>query len=130
MIADGHPFRECGRLTNSQAGNSLTRISVNGATIVDVSSFHDEFSRAFRFFDGYGRNRDAWIDCMTDLHGPKALSSLRLPAGESIEIVLKDSATMANSYPEIFAELLRLVRYANNLYGEAQKDVRISVVEA
>jgi RNAse (barnase) inhibitor barstar len=108
----------------------LTRISVNGATIVDGPSFHDEFSRAFRFVDGYGRNREAWIDCMTDLHGPNALSDLRLPAGESIEIVLKGSAAMAKSYPAIFAELLRLVRYANNLYGEAQKDIRINLVEA
>jgi RNAse (barnase) inhibitor barstar len=98
--------------------------------MVDWPSFHDEFSRAFRFFDGYGRNRDAWIDCMTDLHGPNALSGLRLPAGEPIEIVLKDSATMGKSYPQIFAELLRLVRYANNLYAEAEEDVRITVIEA
>jgi len=67
---------------------------------------------------------------MTDLHGPKALSGLQLPAGESIEIVLNDSATVVKSYPEIFAELLRLVRYANNLYAEALKDVRITVIEA
>lgn len=67
---------------------------------------------------------------MTDLHGPNALSGLRLPAGEWIEIVLNDSATVAKSYPEIFAELLRLVRYANNLYAEALKDVRITVIEA
>ena len=67
---------------------------------------------------------------MTDLHGPNALSGLRLPAGEPIEIVLNGSATMAKSYPEIFSELLRLVRYANNLYAEALKDVRITVIEA
>jgi RNAse (barnase) inhibitor barstar len=97
---------------------------------VNWPSFHDEFSRAFRFVDGYGRNRDAWIDCMTDLHGPNALSGLRLPAGEPIEIVLNGSATMVKSHPEIFAELLRLVRYANNLYAEAQEDVRITVIEA
>jgi hypothetical protein len=108
----------------------LTRININGATIVGWPSFHDEFSRAFRFFDGYARNREAWIDCMTDLHGPKALSGLRLPAGESIEIVLNDSATVAKSYPEIFSELQRLVRYANNLYAEAQKEVRITLIEA
>ena len=108
----------------------MTRIYVNGATIVGWPSFHDEFSRAFRFFAGYGRNRDAWIDFMTDLHGPKALNGLRLPAGESIEIVLNDSAILAKSHPEIFAELLRLVRYANNLYAEAQKDIRITVIEA
>lgn len=67
---------------------------------------------------------------MTDLHGPNALSGLRLPAGDPIEIVLNDSATLAQSYPHIFAELLRLVRYANNLYAEAQEDVRITVIEA
>ena len=44
----------------------MARINVNGAAIVDWDSFHDEFQRAFRFFDGYGRNGDAWIDCMTD----------------------------------------------------------------
>ena len=109
---------------------SLTRIYINGATMVGWPSFHDEFSRAFQFFDGYARNRDAWIDCMTDLHGPNALSSLRLPAGEQIELVLNDSATLVKSFPAIFAELLRLVRYANNLYAEAQKDVRITLTEA
>lgn len=67
---------------------------------------------------------------MTDLHGPNALSGLRLPVGEQIEIVLNDSATMVKSFPAIFAELLRLVRYANNLYAEALKDVRITVIEA
>ena len=67
---------------------------------------------------------------MTDLHGPKALSGLRLPAGESVEIVLSDSATVAKSHPEILSDLLRLVRYANNLYAEAQKDVRITIIEA
>ena len=108
----------------------MTRISVNGATIVDWPSFHDEFSRTFRFFDGYKRNREAWIDCMTDLHGPNALSGLRLPAGEPIELVLNGSAAMAKSHPEIFSELLRLVRYANNLYAEALEDVRITVIEA
>jgi len=37
---------------------------------------------------------------------------------------------VANSYPEIFADLLRLVRYANNLNAEAQKDIRITLIEA
>jgi RNAse (barnase) inhibitor barstar len=108
----------------------LARIHVNGAAIFDWPSFHDEFSRAFRFFDRYGRNRDAWIDCMTDLHGPNALSGLRLPADEPIEIVLNDSATLAKSYPEMFAELVTLVRYANDRYAEAQERVRITVIEA
>lgn len=29
-------------------------------------SFHDLFARSFAFPDYYGRNMDAWIDCMED----------------------------------------------------------------
>jgi len=108
----------------------LARIHVNGAAIADWPSFHDEFSRAFRFFDGYGRNPNAWIDCMTDLHGPRALSDLQLPPDEPIEIILKDSASLATSYPEILAELLILVQFANDRYAQARQRARITVIEA
>jgi RNAse (barnase) inhibitor barstar len=103
---------------------------VNGAAIIDWHSFHDEFQRAFRFFDGYGRNLDAWIDCMTDLHGPNSLSGLVLPFGEPIEIVLNDSAALAELHPEIFAEFIKLVGYANDAYAEMNERVRITVIEA
>lgn len=103
---------------------------MNGEAIVDWHSFHDEFQRAFRFFDGYGRNRDAWIDCMTDLHGPDSLSGLALPPGETIEIVLERSATFARRHPEIFGELVTLVRYANERYAEMNERVRLTLIEA
>ena len=47
---------------------SLARIDC--ANIKDWDSFHDEFNRVFEFLDGYGRNMDAWIDCMTCIDDP------------------------------------------------------------
>ncbi|MFN0138247.1 MAG: barstar family protein [Phycisphaerae bacterium] len=83
----------------------------------------------FRFFDGYGRNGDAWIDCMTDLHGPNSLSGLALPTGEPVEIVIKKSASLVRLHPEIFNKLVTLVHFANERYAEMNERVRITVVE-
>jgi len=33
--------------------------------ITDWASFHDVFMHTLGFPDFYGRNMDAWIDCMT-----------------------------------------------------------------
>jgi RNAse (barnase) inhibitor barstar len=33
--------------------------------IIDWTSFHDVFQHTLGFPDFYGRNMDAWIDCMT-----------------------------------------------------------------
>ncbi|HEY4646882.1 MAG TPA: barstar family protein, partial [Steroidobacteraceae bacterium] len=45
---------------------------VDGSRIHDWASFHDEFNRTFAFPDFYGRNMDAWIDCMSSLDEPSA----------------------------------------------------------
>ena len=105
----------------------MARVIVKGAAIVDWPSFHDEFQRAFRFFDGYGHNRDAWLDCMTDLHGPNSLSGLALTPGESIEIELVDSA---QTPPKIFAELQMLVAHANERYAEMNSTARLILIKA
>lgn len=108
----------------------MARIKVKGFAIVDWPSFHDEFERAFDFFDGYGRNRDAWLDCMTDLHGPGALSGLALPPGEPIEIELVGSENLNRLHPEIAAELRTLIDFANRRYSEMGDAVRITLFEA
>ena len=105
----------------------MAEIRVNGAAIVDWSSFHDEFQRAFRFFEGYGRNEHAWVDCMTDLHGSRSLSGLALPSAEQVEIVLEGSAALATLRPEILVGLLELVAAANEKYSEMESPVRITV---
>lgn len=44
-----------------------TIVDIPAHEITDWDSFHDVFKRVFGFPDFYGRNMDAWIDCMTDL---------------------------------------------------------------
>ena len=42
--------------------------TIDGKQINDWDSFHDEFARKMGFFSGYGRNGNAWIDCMRDIY--------------------------------------------------------------
>ena len=42
-------------------------LEVDCRQITDWDSFHDVFARACGFPDFYGRNLNAWIDCMTYL---------------------------------------------------------------
>ena len=40
-------------------------VQIDGSAISDWNSFHDIFAAAFGFPAFYGRNMNAWIDCMT-----------------------------------------------------------------
>lgn len=73
----------------------MARFEIDASEIRDMSAFHEVFARTLKFFDGYGRNMDGWIDCMTDLHGPRALSALNLPEGEEIDIVLEGTQDLS-----------------------------------
>jgi RNAse (barnase) inhibitor barstar len=106
----------------------VARFEIDASEIQDMSSFHDVFSRTLRFFDGYGRNMDAWIDCMTDLHGPTALSSLHLPDGEGIDLVLHGAQELGRRTPEILRELIECTAFVNRRYRSQDSEVRVALV--
>ena len=95
-----------------------------------MSSFHDAFALTLKFFDGYGRNMDAWIDCMTDLHGPQSLSSLNLPEGEGIELVLNRTQDLSRRKPEIIFELVECTAAVNRQYRGRNSEARVALVFA
>ena len=44
----------------------MRRVMLDSSLISDWESFHRVFAELFSFPDYYGRNMDAWIDCMSD----------------------------------------------------------------
>jgi RNAse (barnase) inhibitor barstar len=108
----------------------MARFEIDASEIRDMSSFHEVFARTLKFFDGYGRNMDAWIDCMTDLHGPRALSSLNLPEGEEINIVLQGTQDLSQRRPEIIRELVECTAAVNRHYRSRSSEVRVAMVFA
>lgn len=45
-------------------------VRIDGGRLTTWESFHDVFAEALGFPSFYGRNMNAWIDCMTSLDAP------------------------------------------------------------
>ncbi len=62
-------------------------VSINGGSIIDWESFHNEFQKKLGFFEGYERSLDAWINCMSDLYTNgeyKSLTNFNLNDGDKL----------------------------------------------
>ncbi len=63
---------------------STRSIDIDCSMITNCETFHDAFSTAFSFPAYYGRNMDAWIDCMSDVAVPTRIE-VRLLNVEGLE---------------------------------------------
>jgi RNAse (barnase) inhibitor barstar len=83
---------------------SLAKIDC--ASIHDWPSFHDEFDRVFAFPDSYGRNMDAWIDCMSSLDAPEdQLTGIHCARGRVLTIELGNVHGFKQRNPEQYAAI-------------------------
>src|SRR5262245_50244144 len=86
-------------------------VRVDGAQLRDWDSFHDVFASAFGFPEFYGRNMNAWIDCMTSLDAPEhGMTSVHGSPSDPIVLQLDN----ANAVPkEIFDALVNCAAFVN-----------------
>jgi hypothetical protein len=87
---------------------------VDCSRIRDWASFHDEFARVFGFPDFYGRNMDAWIDCMTSLDAPSdGLSQIHCEPGQVLTLQLDGVADFKVRCLEQYSSLLECSAFVN-----------------
>jgi barstar (barnase inhibitor) len=91
---------------------SLARIQ--GRSIRDWDSFHDEFHRVFGFPDFYGRNMNAWIDCMTSLDCQEdGMTSIHVSPGAVLGLEVADAAYLKGEHPEQYEALIECSAFVN-----------------
>ena len=91
-----------------------TVIAIPAAEITDWASFHDVFKRIFGFPDFYGRNMNAWIDCMGDLDDSgTGMVQVAVGVGELVAIRIDDAAEFQRRCPEQFLALLECTAFVN-----------------
>jgi hypothetical protein len=89
-------------------------VKIETARIVDWDSFHAVFTEALGFPDFYGKNMDAWIDCMTCVDDPDAgMSAITVEPGGVLTLQLEDVNAFAERCPEQYAALLEVTAFVN-----------------
>ena len=93
-------------------------VRLDGAAIRDWPSFHRECQAKFGFPDFYGRNMDAWIDCLSTLRENDGMSAFTLAPDESLHIELAHADILRNRAPQILDTLANCVEAVNERYLE------------
>jgi hypothetical protein len=89
-------------------------ISIPVNEIRDWGSFHSVFQAALGFPDFYGRNLDAWIDCMTSIDKPAdGLTSVAAEAGDLVALRIDNAADFQRRCPEQFDALIECAAFVN-----------------
>lgn len=92
----------------------VTIARIDGANIVDWESFHDEFHRVFEFPDFYGRNMDAWIDCMTSLDAEEdGMTGVHVKPGGVLTLEVANAREFKGEAPEQFNALIECAAFVN-----------------
>ena len=85
--------------------------------ITDWDSFHAVNAAAFGFPNFYGRNMDAWIDCLTYMDdGGDGMSRFILADGEMLTIEVRDADDFSKRMPEQALALMDCTAFVNARY--------------
>ena len=91
-----------------------SRLSVDCERITDWPSFHREFAQAFGFPEFYGKNMNAWIDCLTYLDDPDAgMSTVHCSRGSVLALELLNVAAFRQQCPEQYSALIECAAFVN-----------------
>lgn len=92
----------------------MTIVKLDTRAITDWESFHDVFKNVFGFPDFYGRNMDAWIDCLTDLdEPPPGMTTVRVPPGGVVTLQLDHFTEFAQRCPELYQAIVECAAFVN-----------------
>ena len=87
---------------------------IDASEITDPESFHSVFASAFGFPAFYGRNMNAWIDCLSYLDDPSAgMSTVHVSPGHALPLVIEHAQDFKRRCPELFTALMECAAFLN-----------------
>jgi hypothetical protein len=91
-----------------------TIVNIPTKRITDWNSFHDVFSDALGFPGFYGRNLNAWVDCMISIDdGSSRMSDIFVNPGELLALRIDEAPDFARRCPEQYQALVECVTFVN-----------------
>ncbi len=94
--------------------NELPIVRIDASRIVDWSSFHEVFAETMGFPQFYGRNMNAWIDCLTYLDEPEAgMTNIHAPCGGVVTLLIDNAEDFRARCPDQHAALVECAAFVN-----------------
>ena len=104
-------------------------VRLNTEQITDWASFHLVCEEAFGFPNFYGRNMDAWIDCMSSgLNEDDQMTRFNLAKDERLFIEIPDTEDFNSRLPEIFTDFVECTAIVNNRYLKRNEPAKIALI--
>jgi len=89
-------------------------VKLDTRRITDWETFHDVFAETFGFLGLYGRNMNAWIDCLTYLDDPPAgMTKVHTPPGGVVVLELEDVDDFIRRCPEQYEAIIDCAAFVN-----------------
>jgi hypothetical protein len=98
--------------------------------ITDWNSFHEECASAFGFPEYYGRNMNAWIDCMSYLPDEDGMTRFQLKVDEQLLIRVPGFPEFTSRVPDVCAAFLECAALVNQRYIDTGDMPRVALVLA
>ena len=104
-------------------------VAIDFTKIKDLNSFHSAFQETMGFPAFYGRNMDAWIDCMSYIDDAGAgMSSVTVQADESLEIILFGIEAGLRTCPNVVHSFLECAAFVNRRFIESGSETRLKII--
>jgi RNAse (barnase) inhibitor barstar len=98
---------------------AMPLVRIDGSRLSDWESFHDVFAAAFGFPSFYGRNMDAWIDCMTSLDAPDdGLTSVHGNPTDPVVLHVEHGSSIPREIFDAISECSAFVNWRRLAVGE------------
>jgi hypothetical protein len=89
-------------------------IKIDTQQITDWESFHNLFAEVFGFPGFYGRNMDAWIDCMSSLDLPAdGMTQIHVLTGSVVVLHLENAGDFSKRCPDQYKALVECSAFVN-----------------
>lgn len=93
---------------------NTTIIDIPVKRIVDWATFHEVFAEVLGYPEFYGRNMEAWIDCMTDADRPDTgMVRAAVQPGQLMTLQINDADDFATRCHEQFDALIECTAFVN-----------------
>ncbi|MDB5225542.1 MAG: barnase inhibitor [Candidatus Adlerbacteria bacterium] len=89
----------------------MKTVIIDAGKIVSEETLHDTFYEVFGFPDYYGRNMNAWIDCMSSLD--TEMNKVQVKGGEIVTLQLDNAKDLKEKYPELYSKVVESTAFVN-----------------